>query len=104
MNRHRGPANRAAAAHAGWLSRAVSAVFSVVSVAEFEILFVAFLVLVYLFVRDLLQQPRFSGIFAHKSSQAEFGFLFGGGGARGGGAAGGAGGAGGAFGGGQGAF
>ncbi|GAQ89288.1 hypothetical protein KFL_005070050 [Klebsormidium nitens] len=45
------------------LTRAVEGVFDLVRLAEFEILFVVFLVIVLLLIKDLTARPQYNQIF-----------------------------------------
>ncbi|KAJ7560120.1 hypothetical protein O6H91_04G114400 [Diphasiastrum complanatum] len=48
------------------LARAVDSVFGFVRLAEFEILFVLFFVMVFLFVKDLTSRPEYNQILSKK--------------------------------------
>ncbi|KAG6483163.1 hypothetical protein ZIOFF_059803 [Zingiber officinale] len=54
------------------LTRAVSAVFSFVRIAEFEILFFLFFVIAFLIFKDLTSRPEYNQIFVKKPGGDDF--------------------------------
>ncbi|KAL9267669.1 hypothetical protein AKJ16_DCAP24763 [Drosera capensis] len=54
------------------LTRAVSAVFDFVRLAEFEILFVLFFVIAFILFKDLTSRPEYNQILVRKRGGADF--------------------------------
>ncbi|CAA7396216.1 unnamed protein product [Spirodela intermedia] len=55
-----------------FLTRCVEAVFAFVKLAEFEILFILFLVVAFLIFKDLTSQPRYNQILVKKPGDDDF--------------------------------
>ncbi|KAG6526336.1 hypothetical protein ZIOFF_016319 [Zingiber officinale] len=54
------------------LTRAVSSVFAFVRLAEFEIVFILFLVVAFLIFKDLTSRPEYNQIFVKKPGGDDF--------------------------------
>ncbi|GMG99537.1 hypothetical protein Nepgr_001377 [Nepenthes gracilis] len=55
-----------------WLTQAVSAVFSFVRLAEFEILFILFFVIAFLIFKDLMSRPEYNQIMVKKPGGPDY--------------------------------